>query len=113
MCLFLCGFALSCGTGKPPTSIAPLVITSTALPTAVINVPYSTTLTSTGGKGPFTWALASGTLPPGLTISAGGVISGAPTTLGSTTFKVSVTDSQTPTAAVDIASETITVNPPL
>ena len=59
VCLFLCGFALSCGSGKPPIPIAPLVITSTALPAAVIDVPYSTTLTSTGGKGPFTWALAS------------------------------------------------------
>lgn len=105
--------ALSCGSAKLPIPIVPLVITSTALPAAVINVPYSTTLTSTGGKGPFTWALASGTLPTGLTISTGGVISGTPTTLSSTTFKISVTDSQTPTAAVDIASETINVNPPL
>ena len=113
ICVILCGFALSCSTGRPPVPIAPLVINPAALPAAVINVPYSTTLTSTGGQGPFTWALASGTLPPGLTISPGGVISGTPTTLGSTRFKVSVTDSQIPTAAVDIAAETITVNPPL
>ena len=113
ICLILCGFALSCASGKPPTPVAPLVINPAALPAAVINVAYSTTLTSVGGEGPFTWALASGTLPPGLTLSTGGVISGTPTTLGPTTFKVSVTDSQTPTAAVDIATETITVNPPL
>ena len=43
-------------------------------------------------------------------ISAGGVISGTPTAVGTTNFKVQVTDSQTPTAAVDIASESITVN---
>jgi len=81
ICVFLCGFALSCATGKPPIPIAPLVITSTALPVAVI-VPYSTTLASTGGKGAFTSALASGTLPPELIISTGGVISGTPSTHG-------------------------------
>ncbi len=106
-------FALSCATGHPPTPVLPLVIDTAALPAAVINVPYSATLTSTGGVGPFTWAMASGTLPPGLSISASGVISGTPTTLGATTFKVQVTDSQTPTAAVDIATKSITVNQPL
>jgi len=103
-------FALSCTAAKPPAPVLPLVIGKAALPAAVINVAYSATLTSTGGVGPFTWALASGTLPPGLSISSGGVISGTPTTLGTTSFKVSVTDSQTPTAAVDIASKSITVN---
>ncbi len=112
-CSVLLVFALSCATGRPPTPVLPLVISPAALPAAVINVPYSTTLTSVGGVGPFTWAIASGTLPPGLSISAGGVISGTPTVLGSTTFKVQVTDSQTPTAAVDIATESITVNQPL
>ncbi|MGA9565601.1 MAG: putative Ig domain-containing protein [Candidatus Korobacteraceae bacterium] len=116
ICLFLSGFALSCATGRPPTPVGPLVINPAALPAAVINVPYSATLTAVGGKQPFVWAMASGTLPPGLTIStsgANGVISGTPTTLGTTSFKVQVTDSQTPTAAVDIASESITVNPTL
>jgi hypothetical protein len=113
VCILLGGFALSCATGKPPTPVLPLIINPAALPAAVINVPYTVTLTSTGGKGPFIWAIASGTLPPGLAISAGGVISGTPTVLGTTTFKVKVTDSQTPTAAVDIATESIMVNSPL
>jgi len=110
ICILLCGFALSCGTGSPPIPVLPLVISPAALPPAVINVPYSATLTAKGGKQPFTWALNSGTLPPGLSVSTGGVISGTPTALGTTNFKVQVTDSQTPTAAVDIASESITVN---
>ena len=42
---------------------------------------------------PLTWTLASGSLPPGLTMSAAGVISGTPTTNGSYPFSVSVTDS--------------------
>ena len=103
-------FALSCGSGRPPTPVQPLVVGTAPLPTAVVNVAYSATLTATGGVPPYTWGLASGTLPPGLSISTAGVISGTPTTVGSTAIKVQVTDSQTPTAAVDIASKTVTVN---
>jgi len=114
ICVLLCGFAISCSHGRPPISLGALVINVTPpLPAAVINVPYSATLTAIGGQQPFTWALASGTLPPGLSISAAGVISGTPTALGTTNFKVQVTDSQTPTAAVDTAAKSITVNPPL
>ena len=110
ICILVCGFILSCSTGRPPTPVLPLVISPAPLPPAVINVPYSVTLTAAGGKQPYTWAIASGTLPPGLSISTAGVISGTPTTLGSTTFKVSVTDVQTPTAAVDIVTKSINVN---
>ncbi len=113
ICLGLCTFSLSCSHGRPPTPVLPLVVSPSPLPAAIVNVPYSVTLTAAGGLQPFTWALASGTLPAGLTISTGGVISGTPTALGNTAFKVQVTDSQTPTAAVDTASKAITVNPPL
>jgi hypothetical protein len=106
-------FALSCASGSPPLPVKPLLISPAALPAAVINVPYSATLTAAGGVPPYTWALASGTLPAGLSISTGGVISGTPTALGSTTFKVQVTDVQTPKAAVDTASKAITVNNPI
>jgi hypothetical protein len=112
-CSILFAFVLGCATGKPPIPPLPLVIDPAALPAAVINVPYSVTVRAAGGVPPYTWALASGTLPAGLTISTGGVISGTPTTLGSTTFKIQVTDVQTPIQAVDTATKTITVNQPL
>ena len=112
-CSFILVFALSCGGGRPPVPVLPLVISPAALPAAVINVPYSVTLAAAGGVSPYTWALASGTLPAGLNISAAGVISGTPTTVGSSNFKVQVTDVQTPKQAVDTASKTITVNQPL
>jgi hypothetical protein len=115
--LMVCGsvllFTFSCGGGAPPIPAKPLIITSTSLSAAVINVPYSATLTLIGGVGPYTWALASGSLPAGLSLSTDGKITGTPTTLGSTTFKVQVTDSQTPKQAVATSSETIAVNSPL
>ena len=103
----------SCISTTPPAVILPLIVGKAPLPTAVINVPYSVTLTAAGGVQPYSWAMASGTLPPGLSISTAGVISGTPTALGTTAFKVQVTDSQTPTAAVDVASKSITVNQPI
>jgi hypothetical protein len=55
--------------------------------------PYQLTLGTTGGVGPMTWALASGSLPPGLTLdSAGGVISGKPRVRGHFLFALVVTD---------------------
>lgn len=56
---------------------------------------YSDSLTRSNGLAPFVYTLASGTLPPGLTLSSStGVISGTPTstTYGNHTFVVRVTD---------------------
>jgi hypothetical protein len=49
------------------------------------------TLAATGGVAPYTWA-ATG-LPPGLAISAAGVVSGTPTTAGTSSVTVTATDS--------------------
>src|SRR6187455_1773840 len=54
----------------------PVTIATDTLPTAGINVPYTTSLGTQGGQAPFTWSLDSGTLPPGLTLGASGTISG-------------------------------------
>jgi hypothetical protein len=47
-------------------------------------VTYSTKLAATGGNPPYKWSLASESvpLPPGLKLSAKGVISGKATTAG-------------------------------
>ncbi len=51
------------------------------------------TLQVTGAAGNVTWALAQGeVLPPGLGLSAGGLISGTPTTAGTYPFNVVATD---------------------
>ena len=87
-------------------NVDPLVITTTTVPDAIIQVVYSTTLAATGGITPYKWTLDSGTLPPGLSLSTDGVISGTPTALGAYPFTVKVTDSevvpQTQTLALTI-----------
>jgi hypothetical protein len=55
----------------------PLVITTTSLPAATVGQPYSASLGASGGWPPVTWQMVSGSLPPGLTLSAAtGMISG-------------------------------------
>ena len=70
----------------------PLFVTPTNLPyyipytlaNGLTNVPYSQTLSVTGGTAPLDFTAANGSLPPGLSLnSATGVISGTPTTVGS------------------------------
>jgi len=77
---------------------APLTITTPAgaLPDALYNIAYSQTLTSTGGNVPILWSLASGQLPPGLTLSSAGVITGSATTTGLFSFTVKAVDSSSP-----------------
>lgn len=70
-----------------------VISTSTQLPSAVPNQPYSQTLAATGGTPPYQWAVTGGTLPPGLSLAAGGVLSGTPSAAGSYTFQATVTDS--------------------
>lgn len=61
---------------------------------AEIGKPYSAVLQALGGVPPYTWTLLSGSLPPGLSLSANGSISGTPTTAGTFSFAVQVTDSR-------------------
>jgi uncharacterized protein (TIGR03437 family) len=67
-----------------------LDITPQSLANALVNTPYSVTFNATGGTGPYTWAL-TGALPPGLSFSPTGVLSGTPSTTGSYSFVVTVT----------------------
>jgi hypothetical protein len=72
------------------------VITTTSLPNGTAGTAYSQTLTATGGLPPLKWSISSGLLPGGLFISANGVISGTPTTAGTSNFTVFVEDSASP-----------------
>jgi hypothetical protein len=60
---------------------------------------YGDTLTESGGTAPFTWSVSSGTLPPGISLSADGNLSGTPTATGTFAFTVQVTDANGQSAA--------------
>jgi len=67
-----------------------------ALPDALYKTAYSQTLTSSGGNAPIVWSLGSGELPPGVTMSSAGVISGSASATGSFSFTVRAADSSSP-----------------
>ncbi len=62
------------------------------LPTGSVGVAYSQPITATGGTAPYTFSVVSGTLPAGLTLSSGGLLSGTPTTVGSPPVTILATD---------------------
>ena len=89
----------------------PLAIstTQTDFPTATVNSVYSFSFVRVGGLAPYTWSLASGTLPTGLSLGANGALSGTPTATGIFNFVVRVTDSTSGTAQSVTKSFTIGV----
>ena len=68
------------------------MITTENLPNGTIDVGYNQALTATGAD-PIIWSMESGNLPNGLTLSAGGIISGTPTSVTTSNFTVKATNS--------------------
>jgi hypothetical protein len=84
-----------------------------ALPNGQVGTFYTTILTAAPITGSPTWAKTGGSLPPGLNLAAAtGVISGTPTTAGTYTFFVTVTDSDDPANPSDPQGFFITVTQP-
>lgn len=80
----------SCPVGP---SASQLRITTDSLQDGTANQSYSTQLKAVGGSNSYTWSLASGSLPAGLSLSSSGVISGTPTSASNqVSFTVQVTD---------------------
>jgi len=78
-------------------AVAPLLAVANSLPNGNIGGPYDAVLTAAGGKVPYTWTVAAGALPTGLTLAPStGTITGTPNTTGSFTFTMQVTDSSAP-----------------
>jgi len=96
-------------TLTPPLSTlsSPLAVATTSLADGSVGTAYSQALTATGGTAPYTWTVATGTLPAGLNLSTAGTISGTPTAAGTTSFTVRVTDSAAPAAT---ATQALTLN---
>jgi len=94
-------------TAATPATVA---ITTSSLPNGKVGTSYSQILAATGGTPPYAnFTLATGSLPPGLTLDSTGKISGTPTAVSGTfSFTVSLSDS---TGAKGASSFQLTVQP--
>ena len=96
-----------------------LTIGPATMPAGTVGATYATqTMTATGGDGvgPYTYAVTAGTLPNGLSLTTGGVLSGIPTVAGTYTFTVTGTDSTggdfgSKQYTVVVSAATITIGP--
>jgi IPT/TIG domain/Putative Ig domain/Glycosyl hydrolase catalytic core len=96
-------------------SPAALVVTTTALPNGEVGLAYAATLVATGGTPPYTWTLASGSLPLGLSSNGSeGTIAGTPTqTIVSAPLVFKVTDRSTPMLSQTVNLALTVSSPPL
>jgi hypothetical protein len=106
----LSGISYGCGTfiavGEQGTILlsvvsdpAPLTIVTSYLPSGSVGIEYSQTLTAGCGVFPYTWSIASGNFPPGLSLDSNtGEIFGTPSSAGTYTFAIEVTDADSSTA---------------
>ncbi len=92
------------------TVVEPLAITTTTLPGGTVGQAYSASIGASGGTQPYTFSIIRGSLPNGLSLSASGVISGTPTSAGTSHFTVQVKDSSNPVLKA-MANLSITVSP--
>jgi hypothetical protein len=88
-------------------AVTAVTVSTNVLPDAATGTPYSVQLNAEGGTGSYTWTKISGaSLPCGLSLSSGGLISGTPTCgngAASMTFQATDGGSNTATKALTLA----------
>ena len=86
------------------------VSATSVLPTGTQGSEFSGNLTATGGTGPYTWSVSSGSLPAGLVLDPSSGVTGTPTGAGVTNVTFTATDSSVP-ANVVVDPESIVIQP--
>jgi hypothetical protein len=82
-----------------PSQPSPLSIGGPSALAAVKGAAFTHTVPATGGTPPYTWSIASGALPGGISLNAAtGVLSGTPTAAGTFGVTIQATDSRSQTA---------------
>ena len=97
LALIFCVLLAACGGGSKAVVNGAPVIAQLTLPNGAINAPYSSGVNVSQGTGnpPFTFSIASGALPAGLSLNGiTGAITGTPTAIGTSSFTVQATDAK-------------------
>ena len=86
---------------------------STSFPKAIkLNESITLQLQVESGEAPYSWTIAEGALPPGLTLSEDGLLSGAPSDLGSFSFTMRVADQNGNIAEKSAIIDVVLILPP-
>jgi hypothetical protein len=97
-------FAQTAPGDQSPPQQNPLQIVTKTLPDGFAGDAYEAQLRASGGAPPYGWGLdPQSKLPPGLTLSKSGLISGTPNLPGVFTFTIQLRDEGPPTAWVQLA----------
>jgi hypothetical protein len=86
-----------------PAALSSLTIATSALPDASQGSAYSAGLAASGGSQPYSWSIAAGSLPAGVSLTDSGTLGGNPARTGSFSFSVKVTDAASHTATASLA----------
>ena len=90
--------------GSGAAEVCPLSVTTTSLPSATLGARYWVPLLAVGGGTPqYTWSVSDRWLPPGLSLSPAGVISGSPVLAGTFDFTIRAADAAGDTAAASLS----------
>lgn len=93
------------GSSPPPATVAvsvstgaipPLIVTD-SVPAGTVDVPYAVQLVATGTP-TIVWTVLSGTLPPGISLSSSGVLSGTPADQWSDSVTIQASNGTAPAA---------------
>ena len=103
---------LATTTTRPPAvtttrPVPPLVVETNVLTATTVGSGFEAALVATGGQRPHTWQMAGGVLPPGLSLSSAGRISGTPQAAGQFVFSVRVSDGSGRSATASFAATTV------
>ena len=99
-------------SGSHSSDSIPLTVATTTLTGGTVTVAYSATLAATGGSGTgYSWMVAIGALPAGLTLATSGDLSGIPTATGTSSFTVKVTDSSGASATSNLSLTIVAAGP--
>jgi uncharacterized protein (TIGR02597 family) len=111
---FLVVISLALSAIGAQAGTAPSIANGSPTSPVLVNQPYSYTYAFTGSPTP-TFSVTPGALPPGLSLSSAGVISGTPTTTGTYTGTVDATNGVSPDAtqpfSIDVATTIIPTVP--
>ena len=101
--------SLTVDPAPPPPA---MTVTDTATG-ATVGDAYEAAVIPSGGTAPYSYAINSGSLPPGLSIdSQAGTITGTPTAMGTYNASIQVTDSSSPNPQTATDAVSIIVQPP-